>query len=140
MDCIALKAIPNNLFYTLPPAGLHGAGMFANCISLQDIPEHLFINTKYNISIVYVARMFSGCSELKTIPQDILRKNTSLSSRLSLLDYVAYMFKDCVGITGTLPNYGLNDTWTGTSLNDWVGLYQGCINAANYDNIPDNAK
>ena len=122
-NCESLSDIPGDLFSEM--VNLQGAGRaFRNCKSLRTIPRNLF---SYSDSLYAFADCFNGCVNLRSIP-DSLFDNITDSEDLNF----RYCFDGCSGITGAVP-----DLWNRFPLctkHEWC--FSGCINAANYEDIP----
>jgi hypothetical protein len=122
--CPSLTSIPADLFrYNTNVSNFNGC--FADCTSLAAIPNGLF---RYNTSVSDFSMCFYHCTSLVTMPQDLFYYNTLYTNFNSCFD-------GDIGITSNVPPLW---SWY-TSLSDIQkqDCFQGCTNAANYADIPE---
>lgn len=97
--CSQIVSIPDYLF----PSTLQFCNQaFANCTSLENVPQHLFnFNSLSPLTGGY--GLFQNCTSLKTIPNNIFNWINNLSGNLSTF---AYLFDGCTSLVvspGMLP-------------------------------------
>ena len=104
--CSQIVSIPDYLF----PGTLQFCNQaFANCTSLENVPQHLFnFNSLSPLTGGY--GLFQNCTSLKTIPNNIFNWINNLSGNLSTF---AYLFDGCTSLVvspGMLPENNFYQT------------------------------
>lgn len=104
----------------------------AECHNLREIgsfvADHKAINNAYMIGL---NDAFLNCDNLTAIPQDFLGNHSA--------ECISYKrtFEGCTGITTSVPHLWDQVSSSFTSANGDPHCFSGCVNAANYDEIPD---
>lgn len=144
-----LKTISNKLFQFCPDLESLDS-CFRGCTSLRAIPVGLFDGLEKVTNYDYC---FYGCDSIKEIPSDLFEDSYSANS-------FAQTFMRCYGLTeiplnlfvSCAENSNFNGTFMGCEnitssvpelwnyTDNGNQCYNGCINASNYDDIPDDWK
>ena len=103
--------------------GEYWSGIFQDCSNLTTIPEDLF---KYNTEVTSCGFAFMNCSKLLNIPD--FSYNTKIN-------YVSYMFWNCSSIKGDASSLINNSNITGYSH-----CFYNCNQLDNYQQIPSGWK
>ena len=148
-----LAELPEDLF-SENPALVSFDGCFAGCAGLTSIPAGLFA---HNLNATNFNDCFEGCTGLTSIPEDLFANNvpdqnyglrmcfygcTGLTSIPSGLfanvpdgTNLSQMFEGCTGVVGDVP-----PLWETHPNSNHYGCFSGCVNAANYADIPSDWK
>lgn len=126
-----ISEIPENFFSSLNPAAetLIINDCFAQTL-ITSIPENLFANLPASSTVYYAISLFGACSHLTSVPNNLFA-NFPNDSRTRFRT----TFHDCVGITGAVP-----ELWVSHPNAQHEACFINCINASNYDQIPDDWK
>lgn len=117
-----IKTIPENLFLNCNDL-IQAELAFSECFELTTIPGKLFSGCN---KLIYLSKAFYYCTSLKSIPPDFFDFDTESKNA----EYTETFF-GCSGITGTIP-----DIWNGRDADKGRKCFYGCVNAANYAEIP----
>ena len=98
------------------------AETFANCDSLEELPS---VNCE---NLESMRSTFAGCDSITNIPEGFWDNCPNVTD-------VRGLFRNCTGITGRVP-----ELWKIERITEYEGCFEGCINAENYDDIPDDWK
>ena len=132
-NCDQLRDTGSSLFQGNPYPTSFGY-MFANCPNLSSIGDNLF-NQQNSGSF---ERTFYNCPSLAIIPPDLFRFDWPIGSFRSDFEYC---FKGDTGIVSSVPELWLYyDNWTASGFDTSNYCYRDCINAFNYNDIPDRWK
>lgn len=132
-SCDQLRDTGSSLFQGNPYPS-YFRSMFSNCPNLSSIGDNLF-NQQNKGSFSHT---FYNCPSLTIIPPDLFRFDWPVGSLIS-------DFADCfaydTGIVSSVPELWLYyDNWPDTGFNRSNQCYYDCINAFNYNDIPDRWK
>lgn len=116
--CTALKKAQDINSTTLKTM----AETFANCDSLEELPS---VNCE---NLESMRSTFAGCDSITNISEGFLDNCPNVTD-------VRGLFRNCTGITGRVP-----ELWNIERIIEYDGCFEGCINAENYDGIPDDWK
>lgn len=95
---------------------------FAQCDSIKELPN---INCE---NLESMRNTFAGCGSITSIPEGFLDNCPNVTD-------VRYAFKDCSGITGNVP-----ELWKLEQITKYDRCFAGCVNASNYNDIPNDWK
>lgn len=118
--CDHLRSIPQKLINRSDPRDT--ASMFAGCVALEDVPEGFLSGC---VNLLYVDSMFEG-SGLESVPQTLFDDCPNITQFYNA-------FRDCSGITSALPELWLQYHYPDVGCG---GCFAGCVNAANYSDVP----
>lgn len=119
-DCSSLTTIPIGLFDKCPNVTSFSV-CFYGCKLLESIPIALFSK---NINVTNFKNCFSHCTSLTTVPQGLFDNCPNVTNFNSC-------FNNCSNITSAVP-----ELWKTHPNANGTDCFSGCINAANYNDIP----
>lgn len=123
-NCKGIKSLPENLFSSAFVCTSFQY-CFGACSSLEDIPVGLFDNC---FEVTTYFGTFLQCTSVQSVPSDLFDDSTKVT-------VFRNTFFNCSGITSAVP-----ELWNRSGISDEDGCYYNCVNASNYDSIPDSWK
>ena len=123
-ECRNLTQIPSGLFDKCTKA-TDFQQCFSGCTKLPEIPSGLFDKCT---NATYFSTCFSGCYKLTQIPSGLFDKCTNATD-------FNWCFCNDESITSNVPNL-----WKTHSNAYHERCFEGCTNAANYEQIPEEWK
>ena len=109
---------------------------FQNCMSATNFARCFKDSTGFEIGeqmfdgcteVIYFTETFSG-THIRSIPSDLFDDSQKV-------EYFVRTFDGCSGVTGNVP-----ELWTRDNVLSKTDCFNGCVNATNYDDIPNSWK
>lgn len=92
---------------------------------MEEIPANLFAN---NSKITTFAYTFTNCNKLVAIPEGLFDNNPEVNNFNAT-------FNNCYNVTSNVP-----ELWVSHPDAQHKNCYYACVNATNYNDIPDDWK